>query len=282
MGWMRCRVFVLLIALALACQRRTPTDPPVVASASATTPSVIPSRELSPEPLPEAAPPLATSPSFEALDVLRHARAVVSIPNGATSRRPVLVALHGKGDRPERTCDAWRNITKARAWIVCPRGTHNAEWSTASDERFAFTESIPDLAKHVDLALVALVAKYPEHVDAEHPILVGFSMGAVEVVQIATRDPGRWTRIALVEGGYDTATGLATALAHAKIVRVLFGAGQADNAQSAKVAAARLEAAGVPARCSFAKVGHSIDRPLQDQLDAHLAWFTEGDDRWSK
>src|SRR5262245_45833853 len=45
-----------------------------------------------------------------------------SIPIGAREPRPIMIALHGGSERPERACSAWRGITEAYPFVVCPRG----------------------------------------------------------------------------------------------------------------------------------------------------------------
>jgi predicted esterase len=268
-------LLAFVVTITFACSREHSPTP---------TPSPSPSPSPSPTPTPTPTPsisPLSSSPYFDELPLPGGNRnhTVVSLPNGAASRRPVLIALHGTGDRPDWACDAWRTITQARAWIVCPRGAHDAQWSTKTDERYAHRESLVDLAAHIDLALVELAKKYPDYVDADHPILAGFSMGAWQALRLSAREPDRFTRLAILEGGYDLAITNAPALARAH-ARVLFGSGQPDNAAAAKNAAARLAAAGVPARTAFASVGHSFARPMQDALAPHFAWLTEGDARW--
>src|SRR5262245_46047148 len=52
--------------------------------------------------------PLELDPWILPLPVEGFADAVVSIPWGATGRRPVVVAAHGYDDRPEGQCDVWR------------------------------------------------------------------------------------------------------------------------------------------------------------------------------
>src|SRR5437660_1672656 len=47
---------------------------------------------------------------------------VVSVPLGAREPRPIMVALHGGSDRPERACPAWRIAAEAYPFVVCPRG----------------------------------------------------------------------------------------------------------------------------------------------------------------
>ena len=47
---------------------------------------------------------------------------VVSVTLGARERRPVMIALHGGSEKPERACSAWRGVMDAYAFVVCPRG----------------------------------------------------------------------------------------------------------------------------------------------------------------
>jgi hypothetical protein len=46
-------------------------------------------------------PELVSSSPLVQLSVLGHADAVVSLPLGATAKRPLVVATHGAGDRAE-------------------------------------------------------------------------------------------------------------------------------------------------------------------------------------
>jgi hypothetical protein len=104
-----------------------------------------------------------------------HPDAVVSLPNGATTPRPVIVAVHGLGDIPEYNCDAWRHISSASGWVVCPRGKYDPSSPKNLD---TFTLDGGDaLRVHIDDALAALAARWPGYVDLERPILVGFSRG---------------------------------------------------------------------------------------------------------
>jgi pimeloyl-ACP methyl ester carboxylesterase len=224
--------------------------------------------------------PIPPSPLFYSLPVPGFPDAVVSVPNGATSPRPVIVVIHGSGDRPDWNCDAWRHITSAAGFVLCPRGAHNAEWSTKDDERFTHKGG-ETLRRHIDLAMQALVEKWPGYVDADHPIVEGFSLGATEISQLAQKDPARWSRVAVLEGGHDVwSVASAKAFAAGGGQKVLFGCGSKWCVPAAKAAAARLEKGGVAAKWVFADVGHTNDRPLQEAVMTELAWFLEGDSRW--
>src|SRR5580693_3455986 len=62
---------------------------------------------------------------------------VVSVPLGAREPRPIMIALHGGSEKPERACLAWRTITEAYPFVICPRGWGGNEsrlgWRNASD-----------------------------------------------------------------------------------------------------------------------------------------------------
>jgi hypothetical protein len=53
--------------------------------------------------------------------------AVVAPPLETSEARPVVVVLHGMGDRPEPHCEAWRAVTRAHAFVLCPRGNYDPE-----------------------------------------------------------------------------------------------------------------------------------------------------------
>jgi predicted esterase len=224
--------------------------------------------------------PIPADPLFTNLTVTGFPEAVVSVPNGATSRRPVVVVLHGSADRPDWNCDAWRHITGAYGFVLCPRGAYVPGESTASDHRFTHRGGTY-LRAHVDAALQALQERFGAYVDVEQPVVTGFSLGATEIGQLAVGDPPRFSRVAQLEGGYVvwTPPAISTFVARGG-QRVLFGCGSSWCVPLANAAAERLEKAGVVARVVFAKVGHTTDRPLQEALMGELAWFLAGDARW--
>jgi poly(3-hydroxybutyrate) depolymerase len=224
--------------------------------------------------------PLPSDPLFTNLSVPGFPDAVVSIPNGATSRRPVLVVLHGSGDRPDWNCDAWRHITGAQGFVLCPRGQFAPGDSTKDDLRYTHRGGAY-LRAHLDAAFDALAARFGPYVDVDRPGVTGFSLGATEIGQIALGDPGRFSRVAPLEGGWGVWTAATAQVFSAKGGRrVLFGCGSTWCTAPAKAAAARLERGGVEARVAYAPVGHTNDRPLQEALMRELGWFLEGDARW--
>ena len=225
-------------------------------------------------------PPIPPAPLFTNLDVPGFPSPVVSVPNGATSPRPLLVALHGSGDRPDYNCDAWRHMTGARGFVLCPRGDYDPRESTKDDTRYTLRGGAP-LRRYLDAAVAALAARFAGYVDADRPVVAGFSLGATEIAQVALLDARRFPRVAMVEGGHGVWTDEAARrfLAEGGL-RVLFGCGSPWCPAPARAAVARLTKAGVPARAAQASVGHTIDRPLQEALMEDIPWFLEGDARW--
>src|SRR4029077_2568744 len=121
---------------------------------------------------------------------------VVSIPVGATSPKPVVVATHGAWDAPEGLCDDQRFIFHDRAWVLCPRGR------PMPDKTFRY-DSSASIAREIDAGLRALSARYPGYVDASGVLYTGFSLGAILGVGVITGDPARFPRAVLIEGGED-------------------------------------------------------------------------------
>lgn len=168
----------------------------------------------------------------------------------------------------------WRRATNEYAFIVCPRGS--------AAPRFTHIGGTA-LLEYIDGALDALVGRYPDYVDTEKPLLAGFSLGAAQVTELAARLPGRFPRIALVEGA-TKAWSLArvSSFSEGGGQRVLFGCGQDGVRDRAERTAKRLESAGLDVHVVFANVGHRFGPSLQDAVRGQLAWLMEGDERWPR
>ena len=212
-----------------------------------------------------------------------HPDAWMSLPTGATSKRPVVVVIHGAGDRPDWQCGGWRRATDGFAFIVCPRGkVAPGQGVTPDDIRYTHIGG-PALLEYIDGALAALTARYPDYADTATPVLAGFSLGSYAILQLAVQDPARFPRIALVEGvtdGFDDAR--VRKFVSGGGLRVLFGCGQRGCKVAATGAAQRLDARDhVEARVVFAAVNHTFDPPLEDAVRAEMPWLVGGDPRWT-
>ncbi|WP_438018053.1 hypothetical protein WMF18_02770 [Sorangium sp. So ce315] len=228
----------------------------------------------------QIAPLRADAPLVE-LAVEGFPSAVVSVPIGATGRRPVLIASHGNYDRPEWQCEVWRGIAGGDVFILCPRGVARSDSPSASDVRFTY-ESNARLEREIDAGLAALRARFPEHVDPGPALYTGFSLGAIMGSAIAARRAALFPRLVLVEGGHDRWTSAtAKAFADGGGQRVLFVCAQAGCGAAAAAAAARLEKAGVQTRVVRSKeAGHRYDGPVAEETQRALGWVLAGDPRW--
>ena len=218
---------------------------------------------------------------FEKLAVAGHPDAFVSLPTGATGKRPVVVVIHGAGDRPDWQCGGWRRATgEGRVFVVCPTGNYAPGDSSKDDIRYTHTGG-PKLLAYIDASLEALAARYPDYADTTTPLLAGFSLGASEILGLAVADPARFPRIALIEGAWNGWTDASIA-AYLKGggQRVLYGAGQKGVELSERATAKHLVARGLDTHVAFAQVGHTFDPPLEDAVHAEIAWLVEGDTRW--
>jgi pimeloyl-ACP methyl ester carboxylesterase len=220
---------------------------------------------------PQSTPPLAGD--LEALPVAGYPAAWLSLPTGATSKRPVVIVIHGAGDRPERQCRGWRNATSEYPFIICPKGR--------AAPRYTHIGGAP-LLEYIDDALQALAMRYPDYVDTSNPLLAGFSLGASQVTDLAVHFPARFPRIALVEGATKVWDGdRVSAFLEGGGQRVLFGCGQDGVRDSAERTAKRLERLGLDAHVVYANVGHRFAPSLQDAVRSELSWLMDGDERWS-
>lgn len=272
----RCAALWLLGSLTLTGCERSPhtvsseAAPPAVASTSAETDGAF-----------EAGlPPLAAGPPIVPLTVEGFPDAVISIPLGATSPRPIVVATHGMWDFPEGMCDDQRWIFHDRAWVVCPRGRPVAGGTFRYDSADA-------LASEILADVRALVARYPGYVDDDAMLYTGFSLGAILGATIVARDPARFPRAVLIEGGEDKWTAAsAAAYARGGGQRVLFACGLRGRYLVAQGTAAMLQRAGLGARAELGKLPdagqfiHWYNGPIAELTRDALPWLLEGDRRW--
>src|SRR5450631_3704735 len=96
--------------------------------------------------------------------------AFVSVPVGATTARPIIVAIHGAVDRPDWACSEWRGATDGYSFIVCPRGS-------AYGQAFVWS-SVAELERQAVASVAAVRAKYGAYVAAGPAIFASFSQGS--------------------------------------------------------------------------------------------------------
>lgn len=243
--------------------------------ASATPP---PEAEADADAAPELTP-LVTSRMLEPLVVEGFRDAVVAVPYGARERRPIVVALHGNYDRPEWQCEVWREAFETHPFILCPRGIPRDD-APRSEDRYTYG-ALETTSKEIDAGLTALRARFADYVADGGVVFVGFSLGAILGRVMVMRSPERFSRVVLVEGGYETwGAGQAKALADRR-GRVLLACGQHACGSAASRTARLLNGHGLPARAAFGgNIGHTYDGKVAKAVRAELPWLLDGDPRW--
>jgi predicted esterase len=236
------------------------------------------------------APPSAAGPQFTSpepiidISVPGHAEAVVSVPLGATSPRPLIVATHGAGDRAEHHCELWRRIVGDRAFVLCPQGRRTDARVPPANAGYYYPDHLV-LDKEIKAAIGALRERYGEHLAAEGAIYTGFSQGAIHGAQVIVQNPAVFPRAALVEGGNgffnEWSLFAAKKYQAGGGKRVLFACGSAACVRTAERCAGYLKKAGVEATVVHAEgAGHSYGPAMERELRASFAWLVEGDPRF--
>lgn len=241
-----------------------------------------PSAVVSADPPAAELPPMLTGDPLQTLPVPGFGAAVVSVPLGTRTPRPVVIALHGNYDRPEWQCEVWRDITAGFPWVLCPRGIPRGDAPKSAD-RWTYSTAAKAL-EELRAALDSLTEGFPAHVDAQAPVFTGFSLGAILGVHSLTGPEGlpRVQGAVLVEGGYG---GWHKARAEAFMARggtrVLFACGQSACRQASKQAAQVLQKQGVQVEVvSGGDIGHTYDGAVAEAIRERWGWITETDPRF--
>ena len=228
--------------------------------------------------------PLVAAAGYADLPIDGHRPAVVSLPLGATSRRPVIVVAHGAVDRPEWHCELWREIVGNRAFVLCLRGVRTIVYEPTRGVRYFFPDH-QALGREMSAALEALAARYAEHVDLRAPLFAGYSQGAIMGALLLPQHPARFARAALIEGGYgrfqEWNVALAERFRQRGGRRVALACGRQACVEQARVTAHWLVLGGLAARVLHARgAGHTYRGAMEREVDAAFHWLIEGDPRW--
>jgi predicted esterase len=230
--------------------------------------------------------PLAADAPFVELDVEGFEPAIVSLPLGARSPRPLLVATHGAGGRATIHCRLWRGIVGDRGFVLCPRGRSMYPALSHLRESGYYYPGHPHLAREMKAAISALVARFGDYVDAEGPIFAGYSQGASMGALVLPEHEASFSAAALVEGGVgqnqEWTLAAAERFRRAGGRRVLLVCGRAVCRDHAQRSARLFERAGLGARVLFAAgAGHTYGGDVQRRVTESFPWLVEGDGRWS-
>ena len=229
-------------------------------------------------------PPLTGSAAFGELEIPGHLPALVALPLGARSPRPVVVATHGAGGRPEGQCRLWQALVGAHAFVLCLRGISSNRFEPPESTGYYYPGH-PALGAELGAALDALGARYRPYVDLRAPVYAGFSQGASMGALLLPSHPAGFARAALIEGGYGMFQEWNVAAARTFHdhggERVVLACGRLRCLEQAQHTARQLERGGLSVRVLYAPgVGHGYGGAMEQQLRANLAWLVEGDPRF--
>jgi predicted esterase len=197
--------------------------------------------------------------------------AQVTVPLGATTARPIMIALHGANDRAEWACAEWRGVVKAVPFVVCPRGDKTGRYWDAPKSTLA----------DLQLAIAEVRNRFDGYVEPHDPeVLAGFSLGAVHALALILQTDLRAASLALAEGGYDTLAqaGVPKQLAARGVTRVLLACTTTGHCPGAYRAAQQsLARAGIDAHFIQAARGeHGMYAEVVDALAAEAPWLVAG------
>jgi len=215
----------------------------------------------------------------ETLELPGFGPAVISLPNDGKKRVPVLMVLHGAGDRPEWQCEWWEGVLGGRALIACLRG--RAAFPHDPETGFYFPDHYY-LERLVLAASSALRQRYEARIVETPFVLAGFSQGANMGALVAAKHPELFSRILLIEGGYDQwNVRAARQLRKDAEARVVFVCGQDYCAQHARTARRWLSRAGVESRVELARGGgHTYAGAVGEKVLGSLPWLLEEAPGW--
>ena len=241
--------------------------------------------ELAPTPsMPDAARALVSGSGYVDLAVPGHGDAVVSVPAGTSSARPVIIAAHGNFDRPEWQCRAWRYIVGNRAFVLCPRGVARTDTPPGDNARFTYAGDAA-LAKEIEAGLAALHALFGAHVDSGPVAYAGFSLGAIYGPAYITH--GATTAVSLavmIEGSQEQWSDDRIRAFRARGGRkVLLACGQSPCVTRSRALVARFERAGFDAHVVYGEgAGHAYTGAVAHAIREDLDWLVGDDARFER
>jgi predicted esterase len=273
----------LLFSLGVGC-RRAPSQAsneravPVLPAATAAAAPSVPAAAVPTAPsaaTSNALPPLSAN-WLEPLPLADGDLAYVTPPVGAREPRPLMVAVHGAGDRPDWACGGWRLGANEYPFVVCPQGLK------FDSQRFAW-DSPSTIARRVQAAIDAVRARFGPYIADGPTIYAGFSQGATMAGTALLEQRDRFPVVALAEGGYNLLRDQAflQKLRSAGTTRLMIVCGSPACFATAHSVQGGLERAGIEAfTAGDAQSGHNLNERMQIALRAALPQLTSGLPNW--
>ncbi len=201
----------------------------------------------------------------------------VSVPVGAREPRPIMIAIHGGSDKPERACAAWRGVSEAYPFVVCPRGFGG------NDARLGW-RTTADTAERIARAVAATKSAFPSWVkDTTTIVLAGFSMGGSQVANLAGAFPRTYLRIVVGDSAHDPrpALGFSKTWASGGGQRAVFLCTTSGCEPALRAAARNVAAQKAPARLNIAPTQvHGLSEPVVQSMRRDFPWLVEGAEGW--
>jgi predicted esterase len=190
----------------------------------------------------------------------------------------VLVAAHGAGDGPRYQCEFWRELLRARAFVLCPAGVPLG----STEEEGHFYENHHELEREVLAAGQALRVTYGAKIAVGPWVYAGYSQGATMGALMLPAHGDVFPSLILIEGGggqWNVA--IAKKFVESGGKRVLFACGTQSCASGAARSASWLQQAGLAVRVEHvAGGGHTYGGQVGQRVAESLTWVFEGDERF--
>lgn len=225
-----------------------------------------------PRPQGEALPPLSGT---SWLSEVGPQGARVSVPLGATQARPVIIALHGDGDRPEWACGSYRHLSANRAFVLCPAG------QATSSERFRVLP-LAESQRRLREDLLGLKGRFGKYIAPGPVVLAAIGAAVPQAIEIALQEPAFFAYLLLIDGSpkYFSAP-LLTRFGSAGGRRVLWMCSEEACASELAPRQRALPPAGVEIRWLRSQAGRGLDAAMVQSLTEEFRWLVAGDPRFA-
>lgn len=215
----------------------------------------------------------ATAPPADAIDPTRVEDAVVWSSGGAASDAPLVVALHGMGDRPEAFMRLYQGFGRPARFVFPRAPTPRGGGFSWFPYRAGMGEK--ELAQAIEQAADRLWARLARGAGeaATHPkrlVVTGFSQGGILSFALAAKHPDAVACAVPVAGALPPPL-----WPKGRPAKTFSLHGTADGvvpfAEAQRTVSAFQRAEGDAELQPFEGLGHSVSSPLQDALYARLA-----------
>jgi hypothetical protein len=207
------------------------------------------------------------------------AKVWVALPIGAKEKRPVIVGVHGAGDRPDWACTEWQQVTASHAFVICPRGiTH------PTDPKAFVWSSAEQIAKSSDRAVAAARAKYGAWMMDGAMTYGAWSQGATLAADVVGARPGLYERVVLVEVGHTPvdASAMAARFTAAGVQRAVVACESWNCRTFAASFTPAAQRRWLPTKTVDAGLRpHWFDEPMYRALAPSFAWMFEDEAKYA-